>query len=240
MKIVIFSDIHGNKYTFDAFLNDISKIKYDKVVFLGDVFGYYYYADEITAKMIENGFICLLGNHDQMLLDIADGKYSKEYIQQLSKKYGSIYQNVGSVISDRTILHLRSLKTEYIFFADGIKIGCFHGTPDDPLNGRLYPDSIIKTEQSYIEFDYVFLGHTHHKMLRNVGKTIIINPGSLGQQRDGRGCSYVVFDTALKKNGFHTVEYDKDALEKDIKKYDSGNSGLIEVLFRQSPKTQSF
>ncbi len=233
MKIVIFSDIHGNKYAFDTFLMDIKKIKYDKIVFCGDVFGYYYFTDEIAKTMIAEGITCLLGNHDKMLLDIADGKYSEEYIRQLSEKYGSVYLNIKTDISDEAISHLRSLQTKYILAADGLKIGFFHGTPDNPLDGRLYPDSEIISPQVYSEFDFVFLGHTHHKMVRNIGKTVVINPGSLGQQRDGCGCSYVIFDTALKKYDFHVVQYNRKVLTEDIKRYDGGNLKLTEVLFRK-------
>ena len=47
MKIVFFSDIHGNKYVIPAFLREIKKENPDKIVFCGDIFGYYYYQNEI-------------------------------------------------------------------------------------------------------------------------------------------------------------------------------------------------
>lgn len=42
MKIAICSDIHGNQYALNNFFKDIETQKIDKVLFLGDVFGYYY------------------------------------------------------------------------------------------------------------------------------------------------------------------------------------------------------
>lgn len=39
MKIVFFSDAHGNQYAVDSFFEDVQTVGYDKVIFGGDVFG---------------------------------------------------------------------------------------------------------------------------------------------------------------------------------------------------------
>ena len=47
MKILFFSDFHGNKYVLPGLVKLIDKIKPDQIVFCGDIFGYYYYYDEV-------------------------------------------------------------------------------------------------------------------------------------------------------------------------------------------------
>lgn len=235
MKIIVCSDIHGNKYAFDAFLESIEKISYDKIVFCGDVFGYYYYADEIAKKMQES-FVCLLGNHDKMLLDAWDNKYSEEILFSLVEKYGSVYSTFRDIISSDTICFLRSLDSKYIIECNGLKLGFFHGTPDDPLDGRLYPNMFPADYGIYNQFNYVFLGHTHHKMVRYFGETTVLNPGSLGQQRDGKGCSYLIFDSVKEEFEFKSVDFDREKLVRDIRVYDNGMEKLVEVLFRESVK----
>lgn len=230
MRIVFFSDIHGNKYAFNMFLKQVENEKADKIIFCGDVFGYYYYADYIIQKMMRLNFICLLGNHDKMLLDILDGKLDP---RGPALKYGSVYMTLKDDLSESSIDFLRELSPQYSFKTDGLSIGVFHGTPDDPLNGRLYPDTNMEKTDSYSKYDFVILGHTHHKMLRQINHTFVINPGSLGQQRDGKGCSYLIFDTITKSFDFHTVNYNISNLVYDIERFDHGNNKLTEVLYRE-------
>lgn len=231
MKIVFFSDIHGNKYVLQPFIKAIKKDNVDKVIFCGDVFGYYYYQNEIINTFREHDFKMLLGNHDKNFLDIIDGKVSDE---DFTKKYGNSYRDIVNRVSIDNTRFLRSLKSHYEIKTDNIKIGIFHGTPINPLNGRLYPNTEINEKEirEYEKYDFVILGHTHHKMVRNTNSTTILNPGSIGQQRDGKGCSYLVLDTNTREYFFKIIDFDIDFLVNDIDKYDGGNLSLKEVLYR--------
>jgi len=46
--------------------------------------------------------------------------------------------------------------------------------------------------------DILILGHTHVPMVKRVGSTLVVNPGSIGESRSmepGRPVSYAVLDT---------------------------------------------
>lgn len=231
MKIVFFSDIHGNKYVLRPFIESLKNDNPENVVFCGDIFGYYYHQNEIIDIFRQETFTVLLGNHDKNFLDIIDGKID---VSKLIHKYGNSYYNIEQRISDQNIEFLRKLKPCYEFQSDNCRIGVFHGSPYDYLMGRVYPDTEIIQEERYSKYDFVILGHTHHKMVRRVGPTTILNPGSIGQQRDGKGCSYLVLNTADKSYQFKTINYDVSKLVKDIELYDSGKDELKEVLFRRA------
>jgi len=233
MKIVFFSDIHGNKYVIPTFLREIKKENPDKIVFCGDIFGYYYYQNEIINFFRNSNFIVLLGNHEQYFLDLLNGLVDMDL---LIKKYGNSYCNIQNKISLENVKFIESLKPQYEFKADGCNIAVFHGSPEDNLNGRIYPDTVIKNTEYYSNYDYVVLGHTHHKMERKVGKCIVLNPGSIGQQRDGKGCSYLVLDTASQKYYFKIINFPVEKLIKDIDFYDPENLYLKEVLRRNINK----
>jgi predicted phosphodiesterase len=50
--------------------------------------------------------------------------------------------------------------------------------------------------------DFVLYGHTHHQLVRRIGKALVINPGSAGEARDisnGRQLSCAVLDTVTEE-----------------------------------------
>lgn len=229
MKIIFFSDIHGNKYVLPNFKKAIDAINPDLIVFCGDVFGYYYHYQEIIDFFIDTKILCLLGNHDQNVLDLVSGLIEDD---ELVVKYGNTYKNLRNTIGNKYLSYLKELKSSLELTIDGLKFGVFHGSPENPLNGRVYPDTIIENDLLYNKYDFVILGHTHHKMTKKINDTTILNPGSIGQQRDGKGCSFIVFNTLTCEYTFENVNYNISDLIQDIENYDDGNKKLSEVLFR--------
>ncbi len=231
MKICFFSDIHGNIFSFKEFLKDIKDRDIDLIVFGGDFFGYYYYVNEIIDEVRKRNIISILGNHDRYFLDLLENKIDENW---LISKYGNTYKNIINRISKANLKYILNLPIKYEIKYNELKIGFFHGSPDEPLWGRIYPDTDIKTLNKIEEYNIVFLGHTHHKMIKKAGNTIIINPGSLGQQRDGKGTSYVLFDTETLDTKFIIVEYNVYELIEKINLYDRDNDRLKEVLLRKN------
>jgi putative phosphoesterase len=231
MKIIFFSDLHGNKYSFQVFLDWVQEQNIDHLYFLGDVFGYYYYQNEILDILRQNRNITsLLGNHDQFFLDLFE---NKELEEQLIRKYGNTYRNIKERISPENVKFIQNLPTHLSFTLCNKTFSIYHASPRNYLEERIYPDTIIDNEQDYVGNDYVILGHTHHKMVKKLNSTVILNPGSLGQPRDGKGCSELVLDLSEDSYKFISFDYDVDKLVQDIKKYDCGNYKLEEVLFRK-------
>lgn len=233
MKLVVFSDIHGNRYAFDAFINELERIKYDYLIFCGDIFGYYYDQQYIFEKLQKmKKLIWLKGNHDDYFLK-AYCDCAKE--RELIKNYGHSYHNIRGKYSDTIYRTLKELSDKAELYMDKQKIGIFHGTPEDSLMGRLYPNNQIVNKELYSRYDIVILGHTHFRMaryLRNMD-TLIVNPGSLGQPRDGKGSCYLVLDIIDKKLEFYTIKYDNTELYKQIDLYDKELAKLKDVLERK-------
>ena len=71
MRIAILSDIHSNKYAFLKAIELIDQNKIDKLIFLGDFFGYYPWARETFELLHELPIhsISILGNHDVLVRD---------------------------------------------------------------------------------------------------------------------------------------------------------------------------
>ena len=64
-----------------------------------------------------------------------------------------------------------------------------HGSPFEPHNEYIYPNSPSISRLGQIDADYVILGHTHYQMAERVGRVLVINPGSAGEARDARNAS---------------------------------------------------
>jgi putative phosphoesterase len=80
----------------------------------------------------------------------------------------------------------------------GKRIVMVHGSPFEPHNEYLYPNSKNLGRLAEIDADYVILGHTHYQTAQRIGRALVINPGSAGEPRDPRNhfqLSFAVLDT---------------------------------------------
>jgi len=232
LKILFFSDIHGNKYVIPNLVKAFETIKPDRIIFCGDIYGYYYHQDEIIDFFKQFHIEAIKGNHDKYFIDLINKKAN---LNQLTKKYGNSYKYNLENYNQNSIEYISELSDLIEFSVLGKRIGVFHGSPDDFLHDRIYPDTEIINDKSYSKYDYVILGHTHHKMIRKLNETIIINPGSIGQQRDGLGFSYLLLDLLNNDFKFYNIQFDIELLVSDIKSIDPGIESLIEVLYRKRP-----
>ena len=228
MKLGIFSDIHGNVYAFEKMLQLLLKERCDRHIFLGDICGYYCYNDEIIdfLRLNHRCLISILGNHDKMFLDtLLDRDLEKKYIH----KFGHSSLHLKKNIKRKNIDFLKELPSSY--FISNFNLGFFHGSPWDHLEGYVYPDSSF-TDFKKLKYKLVFLGHTHYSMMARCGKVTIINPGSVGQPRDGNNPSFAVYDTDSNKIAIKRFTYDSRVLIKEIKRRKESKPFLIEVLGR--------
>lgn len=73
MRIVILSDIHANREAFEAARAAARRLAPDETVLLGDLVGYGpdpQAVVEAAARMVEDGALAVLGNHDQAAVQL--------------------------------------------------------------------------------------------------------------------------------------------------------------------------
>lgn len=229
MRLLIFSDLHGNQYAWRAFLSRIAETEYDRMVFLGDIFGYYYGQNEIMEGLSgRKDLIWLKGNHDQYFLDILENRADR---QELASRYGSTYLRIcPELVRMSGMLSRRSASCT--FKADGLNILFCHGTPEDPSNGRHYPRDSWKPSFCR-QYDTVICGHTHFRMARQENGKQWLNAGSLGQPRDGNESGFLLFDTETRQYNYVDILYDKAPLFEEIQDKDPELYKLKEILKRK-------
>ena len=163
-----------------------------------------------------------------MFIDIIE---KKKDVLSYSVKYGSSIKNFLNSVTQVNLEFLKKMPLERDVMIDGLNIKIVHGSPWNPIEEYIYPDSDL-SRYSKIDFDYIFQGHTHYPMRVNKGKCEIVNPGSIGQPRDGGYPSFAVLDTKTKVIEFLSVKYDINELIQDIKCVDGEPSYLSSVLKR--------
>jgi predicted phosphodiesterase len=85
-----------------------------------------------------------------------------------------------------------------------------HATPRDPMDEYI-GDNVEQWQQrlEHVDVDFVCVGHTHIPMQLQLEKTQVINPGSVGQPRDGDPrAAYAIIEKGQVE--FRRVPYDID------------------------------
>jgi putative phosphoesterase len=227
-KICVFADVHGNGPAFIHAFNMICSEKADLNIFLGDLCGYYFDQRQIF-EMIRSlpNLMAYQGNHDKMYLKIAQG--DENLRRKYKRKYGRSLEYLFKDENHELIQWLSSLPE--LFSLEALNtVGC-HGSPWDPLDGYVYPDTPLERFLDY-SFECFFLAHTHYPMARKIKDKVILNPGSLGQPRNGGWPTYATIQFPEVDIKFREVFYDKNDLLKQINAMNGSNQYLKEVLLR--------
>jgi len=197
MKILVFSDVHGNLPAFKKMLESAGQ--FDEFICLGDVVGYGPWGNECVDLVSSLGKgIYLEGNHER---DYLQGVYSG------TNEIAKIFFD-HSYPSLNNFTKIKDLKKSYFF--DGY---IFTHTI---LNRNIYQDSKIILDNNYV------IGHSHHQFKMEQGNYILYNAGSVGQNRGYINVvNYMLYDSLEKKFEMKSVIYDVSEVinEMETKKY---------------------
>jgi putative phosphoesterase len=229
MRIGIFSDVHGNAAALRPVLRELA-LNCDALLFLGDLAGYYGFVNE-CAEIWPSEVMGVRGNHDDVLLKVL--AESKAPGPAYSSRYGSALWRSVQRLSPQARCLMETLPEQRTLCFDGLRVAMFHGCPWDPLNGRVYPDFVEWQKFEAVDADIVLLGHTHYPMAQEHGQKLIVNPGSVGQARDGSGAAcYAILDTGSRTAELKRVGFDCGEVIRDAKEHDPELPYLWEVLTR--------
>jgi putative phosphoesterase len=124
-----------------------------------------------------------------------------------------------NVLSDENLCFLKTLKKREKIKIGNTTIALIHGSPwnDD---GYVYESDLSKNFLDEVNAEILVYGHTHVPCSKKFDNGIIINPGSVGQPRDGNPkASFAVFDTDKKRIEIKRTDYDIKAVTGKIMEY---------------------
>jgi putative phosphoesterase len=225
MRLLIISDVHGNKEALDA----VMAVPYDEVICLGDLVDYGPSPGECIDMLMQQKILTIMGNHDSAVafrMDCGCG-YAYKHLSQSTREY------TWDVLNDVQIEFLRTLSQNLERTQKGKKLYFTHGSPLS-FYDYIKPDTPEATIQEYtkeIEADFIFIGHSHLPFIRKIGDLTLVNPGSVGQPRDGdTRASCAIFDTDTLEAEIVRVEYDMERVFSMIKTKMPNADELITIL----------
>lgn len=188
MRIVIVSDIHGNL----AALNALPERNFDEFWCIGDLVDYGPNPHEVVQWISQKAKVAVRGNHDHAAGFSVDPQCSPPF----KKLAEDTLRYTLSVCTQDDLSYLRGLPVRQELTVNSTRFYLVHAMPSDPLFGYCPEESDLwKQEVESIDTDLLIVGHTHTPFVRHEGKTVIVNPGSLGQPKTGRSLAcYAVWE----------------------------------------------
>ncbi|NKE34662.1 metallophosphoesterase family protein [Natronococcus sp. JC468] len=205
MRVGLISDVHGNRVALEAVLADMPAV--DELLCAGDVVGYNPWPAACVDELRERSVPTVMGNHDAAVADETPFRFN-------SMARAGVEHALEQLSADQ-LAWLADLPEERLECEDRVKL--VHGHPDDPDRYTRYTRPGEFSPRLLGDEDVLVLGHTHVQHVERYGEGIVLNPGSVGQPRDGDPrAAYAVLDLEAMTVETHRVEYDigevKDAV----------------------------
>ena len=231
MKLALLGDIHGNDDALRTVLAAASSFGADELLITGDLVGYYFAPREVLKLLQPWRRHVVRGNHEDML---NAARSDRGFLTEVDARYGSGLRIAIDQLNEEQLDELCSLPHPLKLEIDGCKILLCHGAPWDN-DYYVYPDAVPEMlERCAIQdFDLVVMGHTHYPMQHAIGKTLLVNPGSVGQPRNRQpGAHWALFDTKNRSLEFRQEQYDSSALVLECQQRNPKLPYLAKVLTR--------
>jgi len=203
MRVAVVSDIHSNKVALDAVLEDLPPV--DGIVCAGDVVGYNPWPAACLDAVRDRDMPTVMGNHDRA---VATGTAFR-----FNSMAGAGVEHARERLDDDAVAWLADLPDARTAFDGRVKL--VHGHPDDP-DRYTYPDEFAASMLG--GEDVLVMGHTHVQAHEVFDEGIVLNPGSVGQPRDGDPrAAYALLDLDDLSVEERRVEDDIDAVVSAVR-----------------------
>ena len=193
MKILIYSDVHGNLPAFERMLKEEGSC--DGYICLGDLVNYGPWSNECVdlAVSLPNSIV-IMGNHEEAFIN-------------------GEYPGTNPLVQDFFQMTFPSFKKTEI-----IKSFVIDSQLDDFIckhtinNSYIFPDTQVNLNNNYI------IGHSHHQFEYKNNNFTLYNSGSVGQNRKYiNEINYLIYDAKLKSITMKSVIYNIDVVINEMK-----------------------
>ena len=226
MPVAVLSDIHSNIEALDAVLRDAEAQGAESFLSLGDIVGYGADPSAVIARLRGLRTVSVAGNHDL----VACGKMGVEDFNPVAAR-AALWQETQ--LNSDEIAYLALLPVVHIESAATLVHGSLRAPEWEYLLDEeaalaqfaLQTTPVSMVGHSHLQFaarlvadgDVRFQDAKHDETLELGAEPLILNPGSVGQPRDGDPrAGYLLYDEAAATVTWRRVEYDVPSAQKKI------------------------
>ncbi|MDF1873695.1 metallophosphoesterase family protein [Vannielia sp.] len=175
-RFALIADIHGNADALEAVLAAIDREGIEHIINLGDhLSGPLDPAGTADLLMARPGMLCIRGNHDRYLLthDIKDmsdtDRVTAEALDSAARGWLRALPATARLADMVFACHAQPTQDDD-YLLEHIVDGQLQNRPDDEVRALL----------GDVDAGLVLCAHSHLPRIREVGGTLIVNPGSVG------------------------------------------------------------
>ena len=217
MKALVLSDIHGNGEALRSVLEESHQQEWQEIWFLGDLCGYGPDSTDCFRMLMQHKIVFLCGNHDLYMT----GEMEKEYFSDMAR----IALIIGRANLGPELLNFLSHQSARQTHRG---VDMVHASPRDPAGAYILNEHDARVNMPHAHRKTLFFGHSHVQeyyvrdkdgsVIRDIPdgnplscrrRQVMINPGSVGQPRDGDNrAAWGLYDTKSREFSFFRTAYD--------------------------------
>lgn len=225
MRVAVVSDIHGNLRALDAVLAEIDREQVDELWCLGDLVGYGARPNECCAAIRGRAALSLSGNHDMAVIGTLD-------LTEFAGDAAVAARWTRTVLDGGEHAWLIGLAQS----GQRATAALFHGSPRNPVWEYVLSEHVALQSLLATTAPLVLVGHSHIALgvsldgdelggglapagteVQLDGKRWLLNPGSVGQPRDGDPrAAWLLLDLDAGRAEFRRVAYDITSAQREI------------------------
>ena len=231
MRVAVISDIHANLHALEAVADAIEAEGPDEIWCVGDVVGYGPQPNPCCDWTAEHADLCIAGNHDLGVLGTLDLAYFSD-----DAAVAALWTR--AVLSEGAHDYLARLELS----AEREPVALYHASPRDPVWEYVLTWEAAREAIEDSAGEVTIVGHSHVPLAIGEGDEVgghasggtevdldgrwLLNPGSVGQPRDGDpAAAWLLLDLDGRHASFRRVPYDVERTQAEMRAV-----GLPEVL----------
>ena len=233
MRVAVISDVHANYHALDAVLGEIDDAQVDAVWCLGDTVGYGPRPNDCCEAVERRANHCLVGNHDLVVL----GELT---VSDFNEDAAAAALWTSQVLTQASRTFLEALKPA----AEVEGVDLFHASARDPVWEYVLTEEAARATLELSDATLVLVGHSHVALALTrdgtgvegglapagteveLGGRWLLNPGSVGQPRDGDArAAWLLLDLERRFATFRRVAYSIEDTQNEMRE-----RGLPRVL----------
>jgi putative phosphoesterase len=230
-RIAVIADVHGNAPALDAVLAEVERESPELVVLAGDAAGGLWQGAVLDRLMVLDRARFVRGNVDRVMVQAFDEGWTFDPEERTP------WRKAGGWIAERMTKEHRDFLTSFEETAAVDDVLVCHGSPrsDDETMTSLTPEADLREMLAGVDQPLVVCGHTHVQFDRTIGRTRIVNAGSVGMPFQAPSAAYWLLlgpEPELRRTDY---DVERTAAEIRASDYWDAENGASQLLDPPDP-----